>query len=129
MVDSREQALQAEARSRAGSLTPLTDVLGAFPIGQIGAVTTAALSRTYTTRHLVMTALIFFLLGSLLRSLLSPADFFIVPDASTTETRLLNLIAQRGQWREARRLLELRWPLLSHRWALIVATVRQAPPS
>lgn len=73
-----------------------------------------------------MTALIFFLLGSLLRSLLSPADFIIMPDGSeASEARLLNILASHSQWREARRLVELRWPLWPRQWDLVVAAVRR----
>lgn len=35
--------------------------------------------RTYTNRHLVLTALISFLLGSILRSMLIPSDYLIIP--------------------------------------------------
>ncbi|KAI9613324.1 hypothetical protein H4Q26_009924 [Puccinia striiformis f. sp. tritici PST-130] len=35
--------------------------------------------RTYTNRHLILTALISFLLGSILRSMLIPSDYLIIP--------------------------------------------------
>ena len=77
--------------------------------------------RYYQFSTLVFVALIAFLIGSLLRSLLSPADFiYVVSDFS--EADKANGVGIRG-WREIRRLVEIKY--LIGGWDLQVAVVRR----
>ncbi|KAH9939103.1 uncharacterized protein BXZ73DRAFT_76238 [Epithele typhae] len=71
----------------------------------------------YTLSTVIVVALIAFLVGSLLRSLLSPADFiYVVADAKE--------IGPDGTgWREIKRLLEVKW--LVGGWDFQVAVVRR----
>ncbi|KAI0630642.1 hypothetical protein C8Q77DRAFT_1075272 [Trametes polyzona] len=73
--------------------------------------------RTYPLSTLVIVALIAFLVGSLLRSLLSPADFIYVV---TDEKELGNVSAG---WREMKRLLEFKYVLGG--WDFQIAVVRR----
>lgn len=68
----------------------------------------------------IVIALISFLLGSLLRSLLSPADFvYIARDAQDMH----EFGDEHGGWRELRRLMELRY--IVGGWDFVVAVVRR----
>jgi hypothetical protein len=72
---------------------------------------------SYPLSTLVFVGLIAFLLGSLLRSLLSPADFiYVVTDLRDAE-------GAAGGWREIRRLVEIKY--LYGGWDLQVAVVRR----
>ena len=72
---------------------------------------------SYPLATLVFVALIAFLVGSLLRSLLSPADFiYVVTDLREAEEGV-------GGWREIRRLVEIKY--LWGGWDLQVAVVRR----
>ena len=74
---------------------------------------------SYPLSTLIVVALIAFLLGSLLRSLISPADFiYVVSDIKDAEKE----VASTG-WREIRRLLELKYVLGG--WDFQIAVVRR----
>lgn len=107
-----------EAGSDPGS-TAEEPVTGA-PDGGAGAVQLGAQQRgggSYPFATVVFVALIAFLLGSLLRSLLSPADFiYVVTDLQEAEEGV-------GGWREIRRLVEIKY--LWGGWDLQVAVVRR----
>jgi len=76
--------------------------------------------RTYSLKFVLVTAMIAFLLGSLIRSLLSPADFMFVPSHKQGEA----LRGEDGGWREVKRLVEVKWILWG--WdAVIFAVVRR----
>ncbi|KDR80861.1 hypothetical protein GALMADRAFT_1112139 [Galerina marginata CBS 339.88] len=86
----------------------------------------------YGASTLVFVALIAFLIGSLLRSLLSPADFiYVVTDrgAATVEeaaaagARAVGQEGAVGGWREIRRLVEVKY--LVGGWDFQVAAVRR----
>jgi len=77
--------------------------------------------RQYTLATLLVVALIAFLLGSLLRSLVSPADFIYVV-TNMKEAEEANKIGG-GGWREIRRLLEIKYVLGG--WDFQVAAVRR----
>jgi hypothetical protein len=87
-------------------------------------LTTNALSVaqrvTIPLSSMIIIALISFLLGSLLRSLLSPADFVYVARDAQDMHEVEN---EHGGWRELRRLMELRY--LFGRWDFMVAVVRR----
>ncbi|KAL1703420.1 hypothetical protein EV121DRAFT_292338 [Schizophyllum commune] len=62
--------------------------------------------RMHPTSTLIIVALVAFLLGSLLRSLLSPADFiYVATDMNDTP----NNIQEYSGWREIKRLLEIKY--------------------
>lgn len=83
--------------------------------------TSAGASRalpSYPLSSVLVVAIIAFLLGSLLRSLLSPAEFvYVVRDARDAED------AGGGQWREIKRLLEVKY--IAGGWDFQVAVVRR----
>ncbi|EMD39336.1 hypothetical protein CERSUDRAFT_112974 [Gelatoporia subvermispora B] len=73
--------------------------------------------RGYPLSTVLVIALIAFLIGSLLRSLVSPADFvYVVTDPRDAET-------EKAGWREVRRLLELKY--IVGGWDFQVAVVRR----
>lgn len=73
--------------------------------------------QEYPLRAVILIALIAFLLGSLLRSLLSPSDFiYVVTDVGSLEQ-------VEGGWREIRRLVELKY--LVGGWDFQIAVVRR----
>ncbi|GEM07581.1 lipid-binding START domain protein [Rhodotorula toruloides] len=106
--------------SRLGAtMMPTVDVTETSPAGVV------AVRRTYTLSFVLLVALISFLLGSLLRSLLTPADYIIYRPITTAqqadvEHALLQAFDPARRWREARRLVELRGML---GWDVIVAAV------
>jgi len=68
----------------------------------------------------IVIALISFLLGSLLRSLLSPADFvYVARDIQDMH----ELGDEHGRWRELQRLMELRY--IFGGWDFVVAVIRR----
>ncbi|OJT13504.1 hypothetical protein TRAPUB_9969 [Trametes pubescens] len=73
---------------------------------------------TYPLSTVVVVALIAFLVGSLLRSLLSPADFIYV----VTDEKELGSVSA-GTWREMKRLLEFKYVLGG--WDFQIAVVRR----
>jgi hypothetical protein len=74
---------------------------------------------SYPLTTVLLVGLIAFLIGSLLRSLLSPADFiYVVTDLKEAEDA--NNV---GGWREIRRLLEIKY--LVRGWDFQVAVVRR----
>jgi hypothetical protein len=75
--------------------------------------------RLYPISTVLMAALIAFLIGSLLRSLLSPADFIYV----VTDLREAEEANSVGGWREIRRLLEVKYVVGG--WDFQVAVVRR----
>ncbi|KII86031.1 hypothetical protein PLICRDRAFT_144823 [Plicaturopsis crispa FD-325 SS-3] len=77
----------------------------------------AVTAPSYTLSTVIVVALIAFLIGSLLRSLLSPADFiYVVSDLQEAE-------AVDAGWREIKRLLEVKY--LVGGWDFQVAVVRR----
>ncbi|KAJ8294920.1 hypothetical protein OF846_001989 [Rhodotorula toruloides] len=108
--------------SRLGAtMMPTVDVTETSPAGVV------AVRRTYTLSFVLLVALISFLLGSLLRSLLTPADYIIYRPVTSAqqadvEHALLQAFDPARRWREARRLVELRGML---GWDVIVAAVRR----
>ncbi|GAA6020826.1 hypothetical protein JCM10207_001669 [Rhodosporidiobolus poonsookiae] len=142
-IARRDTASSADGASTGG---PLLNILNSYPLSRLGTsvinatapVTEATLEggavavrRTYTLSFVLLVAVIAFLLGSLLRSLLTPADYIIYrPSAAAAhaevEQALLTAFDPHRRWREARRLLELRSPwsgLFS--WDIIVAAVKR----
>ena len=100
-----------------------------------GTVVSVATAPRYSLSSLICVALIAFLLGSLLRSLLSPADFVhVVSDISEAPGRPgegggggvgnqgLGSMIEPG-WREIKRLLEIRY--IMGGWDFMVAAVRR----
>ena len=80
----------------------------------------AAQRVTVPLSSAIVIALISFLIGSLLRSLLSPADFvYVAKDAQDMH----EFGDEHGGWRELRRLMELRY--IFGGWDLVVAVVRR----
>ncbi|PFH50939.1 hypothetical protein AMATHDRAFT_60111 [Amanita thiersii Skay4041] len=89
--------------------------------GGLGDLNVAPVStpRTYPLSMILIVALIAFLIGSLLRSLLSPADFiYVVRDLEEAEG-----VGFVGGWREIRRLFEVKY--LVGGWDLQIAVVRR----
>lgn len=81
------------------------------------AIETPPPPKTYTLSILLVVALIAFLIGSLLRSLLSPADFiYVVTDIRDAED------VSTG-WREIRRLVEVKY--IVGGWDFQIAVVRR----
>lgn len=82
-----------------------------------GSTTAAGAVGMYPLSTVVVVALIAFLIGSLLRSLLSPADFiYVATDMTEAEENV-------SGWREIRRLLELKY--IVGGWDFQVAVVRR----
>ncbi|KAI6164482.1 hypothetical protein EDD17DRAFT_1691754 [Pisolithus thermaeus] len=82
-----------------------------------GSTTTMLATRTYPLSTVLIIALIGFLIGSLLRSLLSPADFiYVVTDVRDAEE------VSKG-WREIRRLMEIKY--IVGGWDFQIAVVRR----
>ncbi|THH28692.1 hypothetical protein EUX98_g5497 [Antrodiella citrinella] len=79
---------------------------------------TRVVQQMYPLRTLIIAALIGFLLGSLLRSLISPADFIYV----STDMKDVESTAASG-WREIRRLVEIKYILGG--WDFQIAVVRR----
>ena len=74
---------------------------------------------TYPLSTVMIVALIAFLIGSLLRSMLSPADFvYVVSDLGDVEAEDVS-----SSWREIKRLLEVKY--LAGGWDFQVALVRR----
>ncbi|KAH9941967.1 hypothetical protein B0H21DRAFT_824300 [Amylocystis lapponica] len=88
------------------------------PETRTGLLATSTVGRTmYPLSTVVIIALIAFLIGSLLRSLLSPADFiYVVRDLQEIEH-------ESGGWREMRRLLEVKY--IVGGWDFQIAVVRR----
>lgn len=76
-------------------------------------------AKLYPLSTVLLVGLIAFLIGSLLRSLLSPADFIYV----VTDFREAEEANNVGGWREIRRLLEIKY--LVGGWDFQVAVVRR----
>ncbi|GAA5894812.1 hypothetical protein JCM5296_007589 [Sporobolomyces johnsonii] len=140
---------RSTATSDAAPVTgPLSAILGSYPLARLGssivnatvpttdssafASRVAVARRTYSLGFVIAVAIIAFLLGSLLRSLLTPADYIIyrpdsaAPHGHQVEQALLQAFDPNRRWREAKRLVELRttWTGLVN-WDLIVAAVRR----
>lgn len=65
--------------------------------------------RTFRLSFVLLVALISFLIGSLLRSLLSPNDYvFLTAPTSQVETALLDLLDPKRKWKYATRLVHVR---------------------
>ncbi|KAM0787368.1 hypothetical protein ACM66B_003454 [Microbotryomycetes sp. NB124-2] len=125
--------------SDSGQGTSFANILGAYPLSRLGTSMAEALptigdsstftKQSYTLSFVLLVAVISFLLGSFLRSLLTPADYIIyntqqVSDHGQVERMLLQAFDPQRRWRAARRLLEIRLPLVTN-WNFIVAAVRK----
>lgn len=130
------QGYRREASLSDAANGPLAGLLGAYPLSRLSSTmtTTSPITddpstsnrRTYTLSFVVLVAVISFLLGSLLRSLLTPADYIIyTPSEGKEVERVLMQAFDTGRrWREARRLLEVRSFFFSQ-WDLIFAAVKR----
>ena len=74
-------------------------------------------ARRFTLWAVIVIGLISFLIGSLLRSLISPADFIYVV------TDLGEVGEMRGGWREVKRLVEVKY--IVGGWDFQIAVVRR----
>jgi hypothetical protein len=108
----------AEAGGGAESVAPETGSSPSSTLVQASSVQ----SGLYPLSTLVIVALIAFLIGSLLRSLLSPADFIYVV-SNVQEAEEANKVTAGGGWREIRRLLEIKYVFGG--WDFQVAAVRR----
>ncbi|GAA5885767.1 hypothetical protein JCM6882_007558 [Rhodosporidiobolus microsporus] len=147
-ISRRDTASSADAPSAAG---PLLNILNAYPLSRLGSSVIDATApfvtgdsstseggsgvttrRSYTLSFVLLVGICSFLLGSLLRSLLTPADYIIYRSEtaaaaqSDVENALLQAFDPNRRWREARRLLELRsaWGG-TFGWDIIVAAVKR----
>ncbi|GAA5849765.1 hypothetical protein JCM8547_000556 [Rhodosporidiobolus lusitaniae] len=148
-LSRRDTASSADSPLAHGAAGPLLNILNSYPLSRLGTsvinatapvvVTESttmeggavAVRRTYTLSFVLLAGVIAFLLGSLLRSLLTPADYIIYrPDSAAqhgaVEQALLQAFDPHRKWKEARRLLELRsawggW----FGWDIIVAAVKR----
>ncbi|GAA5880160.1 hypothetical protein JCM16303_001234 [Sporobolomyces ruberrimus] len=133
---------------------PLSAILGSYPLARLGSSIVNAATpshdshiregavalnkRHYSLGFVIAVALIAFLLGSFLRSLLTPADYIVYHPLSTmsqggtsagggdsVEKALLTAFDPHRRWKEARRLIELRTGFGFIGWDLIVAAVKR----
>ncbi|GAA5837944.1 hypothetical protein JCM9279_004073 [Rhodotorula babjevae] len=100
------------------------DVTETSPTGVV------AVRRTFTLSFVLVVAIISFLIGSLLRSLLTPADYIIYRPESASqhaavEHALLQAVDPHRRWRTAKRLFELRTGWSGSSWDVIIAAVRR----
>ncbi|GAA99568.1 uncharacterized protein L969DRAFT_73668 [Mixia osmundae IAM 14324] len=108
-------------------ISATTGVLGGFPLAKMTTAvasfdasmqTKAAVSLTM----LILVAVTSFLLGSLMRSMLSPADFIFVSHSSSLDDAVIRALEAKGQgWRIAKRLLELKIPGLHYDFMISIA--------
>ncbi|GBE89456.1 hypothetical protein SCP_1601180 [Sparassis crispa] len=88
--------------------------------GRVGVLMRRGVANTmYPLSTVVIVAVIAFLIGSLLRSLLSPSDFVHL----VTDRRDIDEVGAGGGWREIKRLLEVKYVLGG--WDFQVAVVRR----
>lgn len=97
----------------AGTSTPLPVPGGLLDLDASTPLTTTL----YPLSTVIIVSFIAFLLGSLLRSLLSPADFIYVLQDAPTDAE------ESTGWREIRRLLEVKY--LVGGWDFQIAVVRR----
>lgn len=121
-----------------GANGPLSGLLGAYPLSRLSStmITTSPVTddpstsarRTFTLSFVILVAIISFLLGSLLRSLLTPADYIIYrpieQQGGHIEQTLLAAFDQSRKYREAIRLLEFRSFFFS-KYDIILAAVKR----
>ena len=108
-------------RFTSSGISSTTTVPGALPDGDSNSAPreTTMHRQAYPLSTVILVGLVAFLIGSLLRSLLSPADFiYVVTDVGEAETA-----SSVGGWREIRRLLELKYFVGG--WDFQVAVVRR----
>ena len=115
------EAVKAPTGGGAGaeSVAPET---GSAPSSGIVVEASSVQSGLYPLSTVIIVALIAFLIGSLLRSLLSPADFIYVV-SNVQEAEEANKVTAGGGWREIRRLLEIKYVFGG--WDFQVAAVRR----
>jgi hypothetical protein len=71
----------------------------------------AATQRTYKFSFVLLVAVISFLIGSLLRSLLSPNDYvFFTSSINNVESAMLELVDPTRKWKYATRFVHLHIP-------------------
>ncbi|KAH7890937.1 hypothetical protein F5I97DRAFT_1840039 [Phlebopus sp. FC_14] len=111
----------APSRQASGTLPKLPGSLGEGETGPtVGASTPSTLTSrapTYPLSTVLIIAIIAFLIGSLLRSLLSPADFIYVA------TDIHDAEEMKAGWREIRRLVEVKY--IVGGWDFQIAVVRR----
>ncbi|KAI0073061.1 hypothetical protein K474DRAFT_1667048 [Panus rudis PR-1116 ss-1] len=120
----------AHGPRRAASSSSLA-LLGVGGTGQPGSIAMGMRRKTYPLSTLIVVALIAFLLGSLLRSLISPADFIYVVndvrDAGEVSSGMSGTegigSGTAGGWREIKRLFEVKYVLGG--WDFQIAAVRR----
>ncbi|KDN48452.1 hypothetical protein K437DRAFT_85961 [Tilletiaria anomala UBC 951] len=109
---------------------------GMEPQQQLHSLMEGLQTRTYSISTLILVAMIFFLLGSLVRSLQSPADFVLLPPSTTglsspdaIAVELRRFFADVGTGasgvatREMKRLLEIKKIIFG--WDLVIALARR----
>lgn len=94
---------------------PLVDLFTATTVihhgNKEGAGTQTTTERTYRLAFVILIAVISFLLGSLLRSLLSPGDYiFFTRPLDSMEAGLWELLNPQKKWKYAMRLLQVPLP-------------------
>lgn len=108
--------------------TGLTTVLNTYPLSlatnAFTSTSTSTNSRAYSLNALILVALVAFLLGSFLRSLLTPADFILYPRSTEVDLPLLRALDPERRWKEARRILEFRLPFIWER-DIMLAVVKK----
>ncbi|RXW24854.1 hypothetical protein EST38_g1025 [Candolleomyces aberdarensis] len=106
-----------------GAVSAESEAQETEPSPSSGAVQVQSVQKgLYPLSTVIIVALIAFLIGSLLRSLLSPADFIYVV-SNVQEAEEANKVTAGGGWREIRRLLEIKYILGG--WDFQVAAVRR----
>lgn len=111
-AEGASEAVRTAAGARAGS----------------GALGPGGAAGPYSLGFVLVVALVAFLCGSLLRSLLTPADFVLDTGAAggSVDLKLLSALHPDRRWRQARRLFELRFPSALSPSDIMCATVRKS---
>lgn len=109
-----DKTASKEGAMSGDSYSDVTDVTAAITVTVDNSPSVAA--NGYPMSTVVFVGLIAFLIGSLLRSLVSPADFvYVVSDVGSQH--------EAGGWREIRRLFEIKY--LIGGWDFQIAVVRR----
>ena len=90
---------------------PVVELLIATAVLPSKAGSPLKVERTFRTTFVLVVALISFLLGSLLRSLLSPGDYILLPHAaSNADKAILDVVDPQRKWRHAMKILQVPVP-------------------
>ncbi|KAG8690445.1 hypothetical protein FRC11_011535 [Ceratobasidium sp. 423] len=112
---------EKEAKREPQELPPTNQSPEPQPVSTVAAPTEAQqllFDRRHSTMTLLIVAIIAFLVGSLLRSLISPADFIYMGSANSP-----NEHADADGWRQVKRLVEIKYGWWG--WDFVVAVVRR----